>query len=168
MKIRRVLKILGSKKCILDLPDIDLWGIDKLNCLPRKGFEDIFITYLQEAFKTFLEDLFSVTIFVFQDLFKMSCEMCSRLLQDVLENGKLLHWRHVEDIFKTCFEVVLKTPAIDSFFLSIGKVFFNEIFHLLMETDTRDNNGFEKQRKKENTVSIRQKFWLRQTKWGIR
>ena len=35
-----------------------------------------------------------------------------------------------------------------AFFSSIGKVFFNEIFHLLVETDIRANNGFHKQKNK--------------------
>ena len=47
-----------------------------------------------------------------QEVFKTSCMMPSRCLcktssgrlQDVLDNVKLLRWRRVEDVFKTCFE----------------------------------------------------------------
>ena len=45
-----------------------------------------------------LEDVFSVTIF-----------RLPRRLQDVLEDVKLLCWRHVEHVFKTCLEDVFKT-----------------------------------------------------------
>ena len=65
-----------------------------------------------------LEDVFSVTLFVFQDVFKTYLQyvflkrlqdvfarrlaiMSSRRLQDVLEDKKMLHWRHLQDIFCT-------------------------------------------------------------------
>ena len=67
------------------------------------------------------EDVFSVTIFclprrpqdVLRDVFRMSSrrlqDVFARHLQDVLEDEKLLLWGHVEDVFKTCPEDVLKT-----------------------------------------------------------
>ena len=39
----------------------------------------------------------------------LSSKMSSKHLQDVLEDEKLLRWRRVEDVFKTCLEDVLKT-----------------------------------------------------------
>ena len=46
---------------------------------------------LQDVFKTYLQDVFSVTIFCLQDVLKTYC----------LEDEKLLHWRRFEDVFKT-------------------------------------------------------------------
>ena len=51
----------------------------------------------QDVFKTFRRRL--------QNVFKTS----SRRLQDLLEDVKLLRWRPVDDVFKTCLEDVLKT-----------------------------------------------------------
>ena len=51
--------------------------------------------------------------------------------------------RLLETIFSLHFS---ETP--DSFIPSIGKVFFKEILHLLVETDIRANNGFHKQENK--------------------
>ena len=41
-----------------------------------------------------------------------------------------------------------ETSANNSFFQSIGKVFFHKILHLQVETDIRANNGFYKQENK--------------------
>ena len=57
--------------------------------------------HLQDVFKIGLQDISSRRL---QD-------MSSRRLQDVLEDVKLLCWRHVEDVFKTCLEDVLKTSS---------------------------------------------------------
>ena len=60
-----------------------------------------------------LEDVFSVILFVFQDLLKTFWrrlqdvfairlpKMCSRRLQDVLEDKKMLHRRRLQDVFST-------------------------------------------------------------------
>ena len=37
--------------------------------------------------------------------------MSSRRLQDVLEDVKLLRWRRVQDVFKTCLDGVFKTSS---------------------------------------------------------
>ena len=62
----------------------------------------------------------------------------------ILASGQLIS-RLLETIFFLHFS---ETPADDSFFPSTGKVFFNEILHLLVETEIRINNGFHKQRNK--------------------
>ena len=76
--------------------------------IPSKHF-----VYLQDVFKTCLQDVFSVTIFRLprrlQDVLREVLKTSSRRLQDVLEDVKLLRWRRVEDVFKTCLEDVLKT-----------------------------------------------------------
>ena len=63
----------------------------------------------------------------------------------ILASGPLIS-RVLETIFFSTFQRLLLMIA---FFSSIGKVFFNEIFHLLVETDVRANNGFHKQKIKE-------------------
>ena len=103
----------------LDSADIDLWNIDLLDAYldlldtislknilflsnsPGGRLEDMFSRRLQVVFKISLQDVFKTCL---QD-FKTS----SRRLQDILEDKKLLGWRHVEDVFKTCLEDVLKT-----------------------------------------------------------
>ena len=72
---------------------------------------------------THLEDVFSVTDFcrpsslqdVFRDVFKTSLQVViktfSSRLQDVMETGKLLRWRRVEEVFKTCLEEIFKTSS---------------------------------------------------------
>ena len=57
-----------------------------------------------------------------------------------LASGQLIS-RLLKTIFFLHFS---ETSANHSFFPSIGKVFFNEILHLLVETDIRTNNGFHK------------------------
>ena len=71
-----------------------------------------FKTSSRHVFKACLQDVFNVTIFrlpkCLQDFFKTSSrrlarcfqDVFARRLQDVLEDKKLLHWRHVEDVFK--------------------------------------------------------------------
>ena len=75
----------------------------------------------------------------------------------ILASGQLIS-RPLKTIFSLHF---LETPASDSFFPSIGKVFFNEILHLLVETDIMANNGLHKQENKrilldKNSNSISQ------------
>ena len=60
--------------------------------------QDMSSRCLQDMSSRRLEDVFSVTIF-----------RLLRRLQDVLEDVKLLHWRRVEVVFKTCLEDVFKT-----------------------------------------------------------
>ena len=60
----------------------------------------------------------------------------------ILASGQLIS-RLLETIFSLHFS---ETP--DSFIPSIGKVFFDKILHLLVETDIRANNGFHKQENK--------------------
>ena len=60
----------------------------------------------------------------------------------ILASGQLIS-PLLETIFSLHFS---ETP--DSFILSIGKVFFNKILYLLVETDIGANNGFHKQENK--------------------
>ena len=65
-----------------------------------------FKTSSRYVFKTCLQDMSSRRLQ--RNHFsssKTSCKMSSKRLQDVLEDVKLLlHWRHVEDVFKTCLQ----------------------------------------------------------------
>ena len=100
------------KTCLQGIFKTCLQGVFK-TCL-----QDVLKTCLQDVFKKclnqdVLQDFFSVTIFrllrrlqdVLWDVFKKS----SRRLQDVLEDEKLLRWRRVEEVFKTCLEDTFKT-----------------------------------------------------------
>ena len=85
----------------LDSSCIDLWNIDLSDThldlldtdIPRKHFvclQDILKTSSRHIFKTFLRHPFKTSS---RHIFKRS----SRGLQEVLEDGKLLRWRRVED-----------------------------------------------------------------------
>ena len=116
----------------LDLSDKDLLNIDlldqrythlylfvskrswrRLQDMSSRRLQHMSSRSLQGMPSKRLEDFFSVTIFrlprrfprCLQDVFKMS----SRRLQDVLKDEKLLRWRRVEDVLKTCIKDVLKT-----------------------------------------------------------
>ena len=85
----------------LDSWNRDLWDTDLLDTdldfLVGHGL----IQISQETFYLSprrLQDVFSVIIFCLP-----------RRLQDVLEDEKLLRWRRVEDVCKTCLENVFKT-----------------------------------------------------------
>ena len=90
---------------------MNLWNVVLLDTqlhlldidIPSKHFVN-----LQDVLKTSSASHF----FVFQDVFKMSYEMSLTHLQDVLENKKLLCWRCVEDVFKTCLVDIFKTSCI--------------------------------------------------------
>ena len=74
--------------------------------------EDVLQTFLQDIFKTCLQDVYNFSPSRrFQDVFNTSSKTSSRLLQDVLEDEKLLHWRRFEDVLKTCLEDVFKTSS---------------------------------------------------------
>ena len=115
----------------LDLSDKDLLNIDlldqrythlyllvsktswrRLQDMSSRRLQNMSSSRLQDMSSKRLEDFFSVTIFhlprrfprCLQDVFKMS----SRRLQDVLKDEKLLRWRRVEDVLKTCIKDVLK------------------------------------------------------------
>ena len=83
----------------IDFSDTDLDLLD--TDTPSKHF----------VLKTCLEDVFSVTIF-----------RLPRRLQDVLEDVKLLRWRRVEDVFKTCLQDVFKTCLQDVFSVTIFRL----------------------------------------------
>ena len=52
----------------------------------------------QDIFSRYLQDVFSVIIFC---LPRRLQKVIARRLQDVLEDVELLHWRHLQDVFKT-------------------------------------------------------------------
>ena len=125
----------------LELSDIDLWNTDlldtHLDLLSRDKYTDIpgkyyvclhkiFKRSSRHAFKTSSRRLqrnnFSsskTSSIRLEDVFKTSCKRSSRRLQkvfarrlqDVLEDVKLLRWRRVEDVFKTCLKDDLKTSS---------------------------------------------------------
>ena len=82
---------------------------------------------LQDMSWRCLQHVFRVTIFyVFQDVLKKSWRRFQDLsqdvlktfsirLQDVLEDEKLLRWRPLQDVLKTCLEDILKTYLEDVF-----------------------------------------------------
>ena len=82
---------------------------------------------LQDMSWRCLQHVFRVTIFyVFQDVLKKSWRRFQDLsqdvlktfsirLQDVLEDEKLLRWRPLQDVLKTCLEDLLKTYLEDVF-----------------------------------------------------
>ena len=82
----------------LDLSDKDLWYIDLLDThldfldvdIPSKHF-----VCLQNVFKTCIQDVCKICL---KDVFK-TIFFC---LGDVLEEERLLRWRRVKDVFKTC------------------------------------------------------------------
>ena len=102
----------------LDSADIDLWNIDLLDAYLDllDTISPVNILFLSNSPGGRLEDMFSRRL---QEVFKIrrrlqlhnfsSSKTSSRRLQDILEDKKLLGWRHVEDVFKTCLEDVLKT-----------------------------------------------------------
>ena len=64
-----------------------------------------FWRHLQDMSWKRFQRVFCVTIFRFPRVLKTSW----RCLEDVLEDEKVLRWRRVEDVLKTCLEDVLKT-----------------------------------------------------------
>ena len=115
----------------LELPDIDLWNTDLLDThlvllsqdkytdIPSKYFvclhkifkwssRHVFKTSSKYAFKTSSRHVFKTFS---RNIFKTSSRVFARSLQDVLEDLKLLRWRRVEDVFKTCLEDVYKTSS---------------------------------------------------------
>ena len=77
-----------------------------------RHLQDVFKTFLQDAFKTCLQDVFKTSSRRLQRSnflsSKMSWRRFARCLQDVLEDEKLLRWRCVEDVFKTCLQDVFR------------------------------------------------------------
>ena len=89
----------------LEFSNVDLLNIDLLDThldlldtyIPSKYFaclHNVFKTSSRHVFKTFFQDVFSVTFFRLprrlQDIFKTSSRRLARCLQDVLEDVKLL------------------------------------------------------------------------------
>ena len=101
-----------------DLSDIDLWNIDLLDThlgLLDTDIRSKHFVCLQDVFKTSSRYVFKTSSRRLQrnnfSSSKTSSRRLARCLQDVLEDEKLLRWRRVEDVFKTCLEEVLKTSS---------------------------------------------------------
>ena len=80
----------------LELSNVDLLNIDLLDThldLLDKDIPSILLVSIMSS--RCLQDMLS----------------SSRCLQDVLEDAKLLLWRRVEDVFKTCLGDVFKTSS---------------------------------------------------------
>ena len=114
----------------LELSDIDLWNIDLLDThldlldtdIPSKYFvslHSVFKTSSRYVFKTSSRHVFKTSSRRLQCNNFLSSKTSSRRLQnvfarrlqDVLEDLKLLRWRRVEDVVKTCLEDVYKTSS---------------------------------------------------------
>ena len=80
--------------------------------IPSKHF-----VYLQDVFKTCLQDVFSVIIFCLPRRLKDISQFF------VLEDEKLLCWRRVEDVFKTCLLGNLSSKKKKTSILQIRTVF---------------------------------------------
>ena len=81
----------------LDLSDVDLLNVDLLD--QRYTHLDLFVS------KTSCRRLQDISTRRLQDMSSRRLQdMSSSRLQDVLEDEKLLRWRHVEDVFKTSWK----------------------------------------------------------------
>ena len=99
----------------LDSSDIDLWNIylldthlDLLDIASKHFvcFQDMSSRCLQDMSSRCLKDIYSRRL---EDVFIVTIFRLPTRLQDVLEDVKFLHWRRVEDVFKTCLVDVFKT-----------------------------------------------------------
>ena len=132
----------------IDSSDINLWDIDYLDTDLDLLYTDtplntLFVSSassrgLQDIYSRRLEDVFNLTIFHLskrlEDVLKSSGEIFSGRLQDVLEDNKLLRWRRVEDICKSCLEDVLKTNKC---FLGRSMLFWSLNFKWWSKTKSR-------------------------------
>ena len=85
------------------LDDIEMLTTSANICWSSRSLEDVFKTCLEDVFKT-------PSAYVFQDVLQ-------RRLEDVLEDEKFLHWRHVlktpwRHVFKTSSRYIFKTSSI--------------------------------------------------------
>ena len=65
-------------------------------------FQDVFKTYLRYVFLKRLQDVFKTFSRRLQDVFaRRLAIISSRRLQDVLEDKQMLHWRRLQDVFST-------------------------------------------------------------------
>ena len=108
----------------LDLSDIDLWNID---------FLDTHLDLLDT-------DITSKNFVCLRDVLKTSSryvfKTSSRRLQNVLEDVKLLRWRRVEDVFKTCLQDVFKTCLQDVFKTCLQDIFktcLQDVFKICLQ-----------------------------------
>ena len=94
----------------LDLLDTDIpcKYFVSLHSVFKTSSRYVFKTSSRYAFKTSSRHVFKTFS---RNVFKTSSRVFARSLQDVLEDLKLLRWRRVEDVVKTCLEDVYKTSS---------------------------------------------------------
>ena len=90
---------------------------DKYTDIPSKYF-----VCLHKIFKRSSRHVFKTSSRRLQRNNFSSSKTSSRRLQDVLEDVKLLRWRRVEDVFKTCLQDVFKTCLQDVFSVTIFRL----------------------------------------------
>ena len=83
-----------------------------------RRLQDMSSRRLQDMSSRRLQNVFSVTIFCFQDVLKTSSRRLQDVLQEIFKTSsrrlgrrKMLRWRRVEDVFKTCLQGVFKTSS---------------------------------------------------------
>ena len=98
-----------------------------------------FITYLNwfsvSAQQTFVS-LQDMSWRRLQHVFNITILRLPRRLQDVLEDQKLLRWRRMENVLKTCLEDVLKT-CLENFL----KTCFEDVLKTVLKTSWRHYGG---------------------------
>ena len=106
----------------LHLSDTNMWNIDlpdtHLNLLDTDilskhfvSLHDVFKTSSRHAFKTSSRCLQDMSSRCHDGVFSVTIFRLSRRLQDILKDKKLLRWRRVEGVFKTCLKDIFKTSS---------------------------------------------------------
>ena len=134
---------------------------------------------LQDVFKTCLQDVFSVTIFrlprrledalkTFSRYFARCLQdVFARRLQDVLEDEKLLRWRRVEVVFKTCLQEVLKTNKclLSNALAKISKKGHNTLWNSKQCSNLLSTSHNLGSKYAYIVYKSKNKSWFRETSW---
>ena len=109
---------------------------------------------LQDISSRCLEDVFSWQFSVFQDIFKMSCEISSlRRLEDVTEDQNLLLWRRVEDVLKT--NVCWDKSSEDVFKMSWSRPIYSSWSYVFKTSSRRFQDFFKTSSRRLAITSLR-------------
>ena len=118
---------------------------------------------LQDISSRRLQDVFNLTIFHLpkrlEDVLKTSSKISSGHLQEVLKDKKLLRWRRVEDICKTCLEDVLK---INKCLLGRSTLFWSLNFKWWLKTKSRKGDSYNKNSKTNRYKTNITVYWVSQ------